>query len=96
MGYVTGFYSKMETNAAQAASLAANEILFNDWKRSLRINEDLKKVTAEDVGKAFNKYLQEITWVYQGDTSKVSPAMFTAMPVKSKLPESKVSNGNKN
>jgi len=96
MGYVTGFYSKMETNAAQAASLAANEILFNDWKRSLRINEDLKKVSAEDVDKAFNKYLQEITWVYQGDTSKVNPALYIAMPANSKLPNSKVSGGNKN
>ena len=96
MGYVTGFYSKMETNAAQAASLASNEILFNDWKRSLRINEDLKKVSAEDVNKAFNKYVQETTWVYQGDTSKVNPALYTAMPVNSKLPDSKVSGGNKN
>jgi zinc protease len=96
MGYVTGFYSKMETNAAQAVSLAANEILFNDWKRSLRINEDLKKVSAEDVDKAFNKYLQKITWVYQGDTSKVNSSLYTAMPVNSKLPNSKVAGGNKN
>jgi len=96
MGYVTGFYSKMETNAAQAASLASNEILFNDWKRSLRINEDLKKVSAEDVNKAFNKYVQETTWVYQGDTTKVNPALYTAKPVNSKLPNSKVSGGNKN
>ncbi len=96
MGYVTSFYSKMETNAAQAASLASNEILFNDWKRSLRINEDLKKVSAEDVNKAFNKYIQETTWVYQGDTSKVNPALYTARPVDPKLPDSKVSGGNKN
>ena len=96
MGYVTGFYSKMETNAAQAISLAGNEILFNDWRRSLRINEDLKKVSAEDVDKSFNKYVQQFTWVYQGDTSKVNPALYTAMPVNSKLPNSKISNGNKN
>ena len=96
MGYMTGFYSKIETNAAQAASLAANEILFNDWKCSLRINEDLKKVSAGDVDKAFNKYVQEITWVFQGDTSKVNSALYTAMPVNSKLPDSKVSNGTKN
>jgi len=86
----------METNAAQAATLALNEILFNDWKRSLRINEDLKKVSTEDVNKAFNKYVQEITWVYQGDTSKVNPALYRAMPANSKLPNSKVSGGNKN
>jgi zinc protease len=95
MGYVTGFYSKMETNAAQAASLASNEILFNDWKRSLRINEDLKKVSADDVNKVFNKYLQVITWVYQGDTSKVNSSLYKAMPLNPKLPDSKISNGNK-
>lgn len=95
-GYITGFYAKMETNAAQAASLAANEILFNDWHRSLRINEDLKKVNVDEVNKSFNKYVRDITWVYQGDTSKVNPALYTAMPVNSKLPETKLKNENKN
>jgi predicted Zn-dependent peptidase len=95
-GYVTSFYAKMETNAAQAASLAANEILFNDWHRSLRINEDLKKVSLADVNKAFNKYVRDITWVYQGDTSKVNASLYTAMPGNSKLPDSKVNNSNKN
>lgn len=95
-GYVTSFYAKMETNAAQAASLAANEILFNDWRRSLRINEDLKKVSVADVNKAFNKYVTNITWVYQGDTSKVNASLYTAMPGNSKLPDSKVNNSNKN
>ena len=47
------FIAKMETNAAQAASLAANEILFNDWHSSLRINEDLKKVNVDEVNKVF-------------------------------------------
>jgi zinc protease len=89
-GYITGFYSKMETNAAQAASLAANEILFNDWRRSLRINEDLKKVNVDDVNKSFNKYVRDINWVYQGDTSKVDPALFTATPAQPKLPENKI------
>ncbi len=70
--YVTSFYYQMETNSAQAASLALNEVLFNDWRRSLRINEDMKKVSVEDVNKAFNKYVKDITWVYQGDTSKVT------------------------
>ncbi len=95
-GYITGFYSKMETNAAQAASLAANELLFNDWHRSLRINEDLKKVNVEDVNKSFNKYVNDITWVYQGDTSKVYPVLYTTSPSNSKLPENKIKPENKN
>jgi len=95
-GYVTSFYYKMETNSAQAASLASNEVLFNDWRRSITINDDLKKVSPEDVNKAFNKYVKDISWVYQGDTSKVTPALYTTMPSNSKLPESKINNGNKN
>jgi len=94
-GFVTSFYSTMETNSAQAASLAANEILFNDWHRSIRINEDMKKVSKDEVSKSFNKYVKDFTWVYQGDTSKVNPSLYTAMPVNQKLPETKVS-GNKN
>ncbi len=96
-GYATSFYYRMETNAAQATSLATNEVLFDDWRRSLRINEDLKKVTVDDVNKAFNKYVKDITWVYQGDTSKVNPALYLASPsAETKLPDSKISNGNKN
>jgi zinc protease len=95
-GYVTAFYYQMETNSAQAASLAANEVLFNDWRRSIRINEDMKKVSVEDVNKAFNKYVKDFTWVYQGDTSKVNPALYTASPNEMKVPESKIKNDNKN
>jgi len=96
-GYATSFYYKMETNAAQAASLASNEILFNDWHRSLRINEDLKKVSVDDVNKAFNKYVKDITWVYQGDTTKVNTSLYMASPPQeSKLLDTKISNGNKN
>ena len=96
-GYATSFYYRMETNTAQASSLATNEVLFNDWRRSLRINEDLKKVSVDDVNKAFNKYVKDITWVYQGDTSKVNPLLYTASPAaEAKLPGSKISGGNKN
>jgi predicted Zn-dependent peptidase len=95
-GYVTKFYYKMETNAAQAASLASNEVLFNDWRRSLRINEDFKKVTTEEVNKSFNNYIKDFTWVYQGDTSKVNPALYTTTPSDKKLPETKIKNNNKN
>jgi zinc protease len=95
-GYVTSFYYKMETNSAQAISLASNEILFNNWHRSLTINDDLKKVDVDDVNKAFNKYVKDITWVYQGDTSKVNPLLYTAPPVNNRMPESKIKNENKN
>jgi zinc protease len=37
----------------------------------------LKPVTPSDVSKVFNKYVGNFTWVYQGDTTKVAPKLFT-------------------
>jgi predicted Zn-dependent peptidase len=93
--YVTSFYYKMETNAAQASSLASNEVLHNNWRRALTINEDLKKVSLADVNRAFNKYVNHITWVYQGDSSKVNPALYTGTAAKPGLPASKLKTDNK-
>ncbi len=75
--YITSFYYKLETNDAQASSLAANEVVHNNWRRSLTLNNDLKKVTTEDVNRAFNKYITNLTWVYQGDPTKVDAKLFT-------------------
>ena len=88
--YITSFYYRQETNSAQASSLAANEILHNNWRRALTLNEDLKKVSVADVNKAFNKYVTSLTWVYQGDPSKVDPTLYNNSKVK--LPPSKVTN----
>jgi zinc protease len=75
--YLTGFYYKNETNAAQASSIASNEVLHNNWKRSLTLAEDVKKLTTEQVSDAFRKYIGNIIWVYQGDTKKVNPILYT-------------------
>ncbi|HTE01214.1 MAG TPA: pitrilysin family protein [Mucilaginibacter sp.] len=75
--YLTSFYYKQETNSAQAASLASNEVLFNNWHRSLTLVSDVKKLTAEQVSDAFRKYIGNVVWVYQGDPKKVDPLKFT-------------------
>ncbi len=74
--YLTGFYYKQETNSAQASSIASNEVLHNNWKRSLTLADDVKSLTVDEVNKAFNKYVVNTTWVYQGDPKKVTPANF--------------------
>ena len=74
--YLTGFYYKNETNAAQASSIVANEVLHGDWKRSLNFMTDIKKVTLQDMNNAFNKYIGNIVWVYQGDPKKVDPLLY--------------------
>lgn len=90
--YITSEYYKQETNAAQASSLASNEVLHNNWRRAITLNEDLKKVTVKNVSDAFNKYLTNVSWVYQGDPAKVNPAFYTQSVVNQKLPPSSLSN----
>lgn len=75
--YLTGFYYRQETNSSQAAALATNEVLFNNWRRSLTLVDDVKKLTVEEVSDAFRKYIGNIVWVYQGDPKKVNPLNFT-------------------
>ncbi|MBA2248672.1 MAG: insulinase family protein [Chitinophagaceae bacterium] len=87
--YITDFYYKQETNSAQAGAFANNEILHNNWRRSLTLKDDIKKVNVADVNKAFNKYMTNLTWVYQGDPSKVDPTLYTS-DTREKLPPSKM------
>ncbi|MEO6149479.1 MAG: pitrilysin family protein [Mucilaginibacter sp.] len=74
--YLTGFYYKNETNAAQASSIAANEVLHSNWKRSLTMVDDIKKLTVDQVNTAFRNYIGNTVWVYQGDPKKVNPVLF--------------------
>lgn len=91
-GYITWQYYKDETNAAQANSLASNEVLHNNWRRSINLNEELKNITAKDVSAAFNKYLTKMSWVYQGDPAKVNSKLYTETVVTEKLPHASMSN----
>ena len=75
--YLTGFYYKNETNQAQASSIVSNEVLHNNWMRSVTLVDDVKKLTVDDVSNAFRKYIGNIVWVYQGDPAKVNPLLFT-------------------
>jgi predicted Zn-dependent peptidase len=76
-GYLTAIYSRQETNEAQAASYATNEVVHGDWKRSVKIQNDVKEVTLSQINEAFKKYITNITWVYQGDPKKVTTALYT-------------------
>lgn len=75
--YLTGFYYKNETNQAQAGALVSNEVLHNNWMRSITLVEEVKKLTPLEITNAFRKYISSIVWVYQGDPKKVNPLLFT-------------------
>ena len=87
-GYLTGIYYRQETNEAQAASYASNEVIHGSWKRSVKIQNDIKDVTLDQLNAAFKKYINNITWVYQGDPKKVHPALYTQKETP-KVPEEK-------
>ena len=88
VSYLTGLYYRDETNEALAASLASNEVLHGNWKRTMQIREDIKKVTLPQLNAAFNKYITNITWVYQGDPKKVTQVLYTQKETP-KMPEEK-------
>ncbi len=75
--YLNAFYYKQETNSAQATSMAANEVLYNNWRRSFTLVDDVKKLTVDEVNNAFRKYIGNIVWVYMGDPTKVDPLNYT-------------------
>jgi zinc protease len=87
-GFLTGMYYRDETNAAQAASLASNEVIFGDWKRFIKLKEDINKVTLSQLNATFKKYFTNISWVYQGNPKKVTPVMYTQKQTP-KLPDEK-------
>ncbi|RYZ99544.1 MAG: insulinase family protein [Sphingobacteriaceae bacterium] len=74
--YLTGFYYRNETNSAQAAAMVANEVLHNNWRRSLTMVDEIKKLTINEVNTAFRNYIGNTVWVYQGDAKKVDPVLF--------------------
>lgn len=86
--YLTGLYYRDETNSALAGSLANNEVIHGNWKRTVNINDQMKKVTVAAMNAAFKKYINNITWTYQGDPKKVNPKMFTQKETP-KIPEEK-------
>jgi predicted Zn-dependent peptidase len=86
--YLTNVYYRQETNDAQAGSLAANEVIHGNWKRANTIKDEMKTVTLEQMNAVFKKYINNITWSYQGDPKKVNPVLFTQRETP-KLPEEK-------
>ena len=93
--FLTRYYYDQETNSAQAAAFATNEVLHNNWKRAVTLSEDLKSITIKDLDRVFNKYVTNITWVYQGDPTKVNATLYAtptavpAKPLQTKIPKPK-------
>ena len=74
--FLTTYYLKQETNAAQAAELAQYELIGGGWRNSLHFLERIRKVKAEDVQAAANKYMKNLRFVVVGKPSAIDRSIF--------------------
>ncbi len=76
-GYLTNYYIRQETNAAQAGELAQYELIGGGWRNSINIIERLRAVTPEDVQRVSQKYMRNIRFVVLGNPASVDKNIFT-------------------
>jgi len=77
-GFLTNYYLKLETNDAQAARLAEDDLLGAGWRRTLTWNEDIRKVTAEDIQRVARTYLKNFHFAVVGEPNQFDRALFTS------------------
>ncbi len=74
--FLTTYYIKQETNAAQAAELAQYELIGGGWRNSLDFLDRMRKVKPEEVKAAANKYMKNIRFVVVGNPADVDKTVF--------------------
>ena len=74
--FLTTYYLKEETNAAQAAELAQYELLGGGWRNSLEFLARMRKVKPAEVQAAANKYMKNIRFVIVGNPKDVDKSVF--------------------
>jgi len=75
--YLTTYYMNQETNSAQAAELAASELLGGGWRNSTAFVEKLSAVTPADVERVAQKYMRNIRFVVLGNPKSIDTRIFT-------------------
>ena len=74
--FLTTYYLKQETNAAQAAELAQYELLGGGWRNSLDFLDRMRKVKPAEIQAAANKYMKNVRFVVVGNPSNVDRLIF--------------------
>jgi zinc protease len=77
-GYLTNYYLRQETNAAQAGELAQYELIGGGWRNSLNYIERLRAVRPADVERVAQKYMRNLRFVILGDPTRVDKGVFTS------------------
>ena len=75
-GFLTNYYTKLETNDVYAMKLAEYELLGGDWRRLLTWKDEVNKVTPEDVNRVSKKYLKNFHFAAMGDKRQLDRDLF--------------------
>lgn len=75
-GFLTNYYTKLETNDAQASKLAEYELLGGGWRRDQTWIDEVDKVTPEDVNRVSKKYLKSFHFAVMGDKTQFNRELF--------------------
>ena len=75
-GFLTKYYTKLETNDAQAARLAEYELLGGDWHRLLTWIDSVNKVKPEDINRVCRTYLKNFHFAVAGEPSQFDRDLF--------------------
>lgn len=73
--YLTNYYQKMETSAAQSNALERAEAT-GSWKLDESFSTKVNAATLKQINFVFNKYTQAIRWTYLGKKDAVSKEDF--------------------
>lgn len=75
-GFLTNYYTKLETNDTQAAKLAEYELLGGGWRRDQTWIDEVNRVTPEDVNRVSKKYLKSFHFAAMGDKRQFDRDLF--------------------
>jgi zinc protease len=74
--FLTNYYLKQETNAAQALELAKYELVGGGWKNAFEFLNRLRNVKSEDVQAVSQKYMKNIRFVVIGNPGAIQNEIF--------------------
>lgn len=75
-GFLTHYYTKLETNDAQAVKLAEYELLGGGWRKLSTWFDEVQKVTPEDIQRVSRTYLKNFHFAAIGSAAEFDRALF--------------------
>lgn len=75
--FLTTYYLKQETSAAQAGELARYELIGGGWRNAFEFLNRIREVRSADLNFVANKYMKNLHFVVVGNPAAVDRSIFT-------------------